>query len=82
MDSMLGTAMTEKRLNEHTKMAIEKAEELFRDFPELTEEEKGTILSCIREHHGAERFSSVESEICCNADCYKFLSTGKELSEE
>ncbi len=74
MDSMLGAAMTEGRLKEHVMMAVKKTKELFGEFPELTEEEKENILNCVREHHGAERFSSLESEICCNADCYRFLS--------
>lgn len=74
MDSMLGTAISEGRLKEHITMGEEKAKELFKEFPELTEEEKENVLDCIREHHGVERFSSIESEICCNADCYKFLS--------
>ncbi len=74
MDAMLGAAMTEGKPKEHAAMAEEKAKELFSEFPEITEEEKENILSCIRQHHGVERFSSLESEICCNADCYKFVS--------
>ena len=26
------------------------------------------------EHHGVGKFHSLESEICCNADCYRFIS--------
>ena len=36
--------------------------------------EKENVLHCIREHHGVDTFYSLESEICCNADCYRFIS--------
>ncbi len=74
MDSMLGAALAEGRPKEHAKIGEERTKELFSEFPELSEEEKTNVIHCIREHHGAEKFFSIESEICCNADCYKFLS--------
>lgn len=55
-------------------MAVITAKELFGNYPGLSEETKNNILACIIEHHGSDDFTSIESEICCNADCYKFVS--------
>jgi len=73
MDCALGQALKENRRAEHIKMSFDKAKKLLEKFS-LTEEEKENILHCILEHHGASKFYSLESEICCNADCYRFLS--------
>ena len=72
MDLKLKQALAENRLQDHTQMSSEAAEEFLGNF-ELDEETKIKILSCVKEHHGVEKFSCIESEICCNADCYKFL---------
>lgn len=74
MDALLGKAMAEGRAKEHVQMAEEKTKELLAEFSEVSEEEGENILHCVSEHHGVEKFFSLESEICCNADCYKFLS--------
>ncbi len=74
MDSQLGPALKLGKPNEHVRMAEEKANELFVAFSELTNDERENILCCIREHHGVEKFHSIESEVVCNADCYKFVS--------
>jgi exopolyphosphatase/pppGpp-phosphohydrolase len=73
MDYALGQAMKENRQNEHVKMSIEKAKKLL-DMSSLSEEEKENISYCILEHHGVPSFFSKESEVCCNADCYRFTS--------
>jgi hypothetical protein len=74
MDCMLGTAYKQGKLKEHIQMSADKAKELFENYPELTEEEKRNVLACILEHHGTSKFTTLESEVCCNADCYKFAS--------
>jgi len=73
MDCALGQALKENRREEHIKMSLEKANELFDKFS-LTEEEQENIRHSILEHHGSSKFYSLESEICCNADCYRFIS--------
>ena len=74
MDCALGQALKENRREDHVTMSADKANELLSKFS-LTEEEKENIRHCVLEHHGAEKFYSLESEICCNADCYRFAST-------
>jgi hypothetical protein len=53
-------------------MSLEASKEFLEQF-DLDEETVKKILSCVEEHHGAEEFTCKESEICANADCYKFL---------
>ena len=55
-------------------MSGTKADELLSADSDITSQEKENILNCIEQHHGAEKFMSLEAEICCNADCYKFAS--------
>jgi len=74
MDCMLGFALRQGKIEEHIKMSEEKAREFLSKFSEIEESERENILHCIREHHGVDKFYSIESEICCNADCYKFSS--------
>jgi len=74
MDYMVGVALTQNRVKEHIQMGEREAQKILDTFSEITEEEKDEVLWCVREHHGAEKFHSLESEICCNADCYKFVS--------
>jgi hypothetical protein len=72
MDCALGQALKENRRKEHVKMSLEKAN-LLMDNSTLSENEKENICNCILEHHGTDKFYSLESEICCNADCYRFI---------
>jgi len=74
MDSMLSLAVKKNIPGEHIKMSEDKAKEILSKFPEVNEEERQNILHCVKEHHGVDDFYSLESEICCNADCYKFIS--------
>lgn len=74
MDSELGLATKEERPTEHIRIAVQNTKKLLSSFPNLPDEVKDNILACINEHHGSQGFTSVESEICCNADCYKFAS--------
>ncbi len=73
MDCAIGQALKEDRLAEHVEMGLQKANSLL-DKSSLTQEEKENIRHCILEHHGVSKFYSLESEICCNADCYRFAS--------
>lgn len=73
MDCMIGTAYQQGRLEDHVQVSLDKTNELLAEFS-LPEEVKENIRHCVLEHHGAEEFYSIESEICCNADCYRFIS--------
>jgi len=39
---------------------------------DLSAKVKDTLINAVYAHHGAIPFISVESEICANADCYRF----------
>ena len=73
MDCLIGQALKEGRLQDHVQMSLDRANELLEQFP-LSDEDKENIRHCISEHHGVDKFYSLESEICCNADCYRFIS--------
>ena len=73
MDCLIGKAIKEGRLPEHTQMSLDKANELLEQ-SNLSDKDKENIRHCISEHHGMDKFYSLESEICCNADCYRFTS--------
>lgn len=73
MDSVLGKAISEGRISDHVEMCLEKANELLEQ-SQIDEETKENIRHCVSEHHGVDNFHSIESEICCNADCYRFAS--------
>jgi hypothetical protein len=73
MDCALGQALKENRGSEHVQLSLDKANKLINE-SSLSSEEKENILHCIQEHHGSNKFYSLESEICCNADCYRFIS--------
>lgn len=74
MDCMIGEAIKEGKLSEHVQMSLDKANELL-EKSSLSNEEKENVRHCITEHHGVSKFYSLESEICANADCYRFTST-------
>ena len=73
MDCMIGQALQKGKLSEHIQMSADKANELLGQ-SDLPETDKENIRHCVLEHHGAKKFYSLESEICCNADCYRFTS--------
>jgi len=73
MDCLIGTAIKEGNINKHIEMSLVKTNELLNG-TNLDEKTKENIRHCVLEHHGAEKFYSIESEICCNADCYRFVS--------
>lgn len=73
MDCVIGTAIKEGKISDHVQMCLDKTIELL-EKTELPESTKENIRHCVSEHHGADKFYSLESEICCNADCYRFAS--------
>ncbi|MCM2338855.1 MAG: hypothetical protein NDI62_00135 [Burkholderiales bacterium] len=73
MDCALGRALKEGRRGEHVQMSLDLANELLEKYS-FDEKIKENIRHCILEHHGVDKFYSLESEICCNADCYRFIS--------
>ena len=74
MACKLGQAYKEGKIKEHIAMSGTKADELLSLDNDITNDEKENVLQCIKQHHRAENFLSLEAEICCNADCYKFAS--------
>ena len=77
LDMKLGEATQQKKINEHITMALGFAKEFLSNYP-LEEDIKQKIYYCIMEHHD-KKFSCIESEICANADCCKFLVPKKIL---
>jgi hypothetical protein len=73
MDCVIGQAINEGKLLEHVQMCLDKGEELISS-SSVSDDVKENIRHCISEHHGVSKFHSIESEICCNADCYRFIS--------
>lgn len=55
-------------------MSAREAKELLSKNCKITAKEKKNIICCVNQHHGTNKFYSLESEIVCNADCYKFAS--------
>lgn len=74
MDCQLGVALAEGRQAQHIEMSAKSAESLLSEFPGLEDKTRANMLDCVRQHHGVNQFSSLEAEICCNADCYRFTS--------
>lgn len=73
MDCLIGRAIQAGKLEDHVKMSLGGANKLLNK-SSLSDEEKENIRHCVLEHHGASKFYSLESEICCNADYYRFTS--------
>lgn len=73
MDSKIPEASFLKTPAAHKDMAVEATKKFLEDADALTEKQKENIIKCVEEHHGAEKFYSIESEVVCNADCYKFI---------
>ncbi len=71
MHSKLGEAITQKKVHEHTNMALGFALEFFKNYP-INDEIKNKVIACIKEHQD-KQFTFIESEICANAHCYKYL---------
>lgn len=74
MDCVLGDAIKEGRIKDHVQMCYQKTKEMLSGFDNISHKDKENILQCVLQHHGSDKFYSTESEICCNADCYRFAS--------
>ena len=74
MDSKLPEASKEGVPKEHIGRALDVTKEYLEKLVDASDEDKQNIINCVAEHHGADTYSSIEAEICANADCYKFLS--------
>lgn len=73
MDLKLPEASHRSIVKQHIPMALEVANEMFKDIDCLSEYNKENIIKCVEQHHGIEKYFSIESEIVANADCYKFV---------
>jgi hypothetical protein len=74
MDVKIGEAVSLGKLSEHIKMSHDFTKELLSKYTQIPQEDKNNIEACVLEHHGKDKFYSIESEICCNADCYRFCT--------
>lgn len=74
MDAKLPESVKKKTPKEHVSMSLASAKTILDKVEDITEDAKVNILKCIEEHHGVDKYYSIESEIVANADCYKFLS--------
>lgn len=72
MDIKLGEAVKQGKGLDHVNMGLGFAKDYLKEY-DLTDEEKDKIMNCIEAHHGDIAFSCIESEICANADCYRFI---------
>ena len=73
MDSKLPEASHLGTPKQHIVMGSIATKEILKDVDFLDDKQKENIIKCVEEHHGVEKFSSIESEIVANADCYKFI---------
>lgn len=74
MDSKLPEASKKGVPKEHIAYGLEVTREYLDKLIDVSDEVKMNILACVKEHHGAEKYSSIEAQVCANADCYKFMS--------
>jgi len=72
MDLKIGEAFLKQRLKDHIQMSLEATMEVLKSL-DLDKKLIKKIAECIISHHGAEKYPSIEAEICANADCFKFL---------
>lgn len=77
MDLKIGQAFVEDRLGEHIRMSSDAAKKFFSQF-DLDKKFVDKVLVCIAEHHSKIR-TSKESEICANADVYRFIDVAEFL---
>lgn len=73
MDSKLPEASQLGVAKKHVSMSCDATKELLKDADFLSDDIKENIIKCVEEHHGVEKFYSIESEVVANADCYKFV---------
>lgn len=74
MDVKIGEAFNKEKLEEHVEMSKEATKKLLKRF-DLPKEVEKKIINCVEAHHKTIPFNCIEAEICCNSDCYRFLSS-------
>ena len=72
MDIKLGEAKKEGCLKEHSKISADATKNFLQQF-DINDELKNKIVNCVEAHHATIPFTSKESELCANADCYRFI---------
>lgn len=72
MDIKLAECKSQGKRSEHTSIGAEATCEFLRQF-KLDDKIKNKIIACISEHPDVNKFTCIESEICANADCYRFI---------
>jgi hypothetical protein len=72
MDLKIGECLKEGKLDEHITRSSQAAQEFLQQF-DLSHDVLQKFIACIESHHGAEKYTCLEAEICANVDCYRFL---------
>lgn len=72
MDIKLPEAQKMGVLKDHVNMGVKETEKLLNNM-NIDDSIKMNIIKCVEQHHGVEKFYSIEAEICSNADCYIFI---------
>jgi len=73
MDFKLGEAFSQNKLSAHVQMSRYAAEALLKS-NKLSSDQLDIVLNCIDGHHKTVVWKYLESEVCANADCYRFLT--------
>lgn len=73
MDSKLPEASHLGTPKQHISMSSDATKEMLKNIDFLDYKTKENIIKCVEEHHGVDKFFSIESEVVANADCYKFV---------
>ena len=71
MDSKLYEASRLGKQKEHVEMSLDAIKNMLKE-SKIDAAVKENIIKCVEEHHGVDKFYSIESEVVANADCYKF----------
>ncbi len=72
MDSKVGKAGREGRVEEHVGMGLQAAKKFLKKF-NLPKKLQDKIENIIEAHHGTVPYKCPEAEIVANADCFRFL---------
>ena len=72
MDIKLAECKSQGKRTEHCSIGAEATCEFLKQF-KLDDKIQNRIVACVNEHHGTNKFTCIESEICANADCYRFI---------
>lgn len=73
MDCKLPEASHLGTPKQHISMSVDATKKILKGFNFLDEDTKENIIKCVEQHHGAEKFFSLEAEVVSNSDCYKFI---------